>query len=354
MKQLVINPGSTSTKIAVFDNLEMIFEKTLRHSVEELAPYNRIIEEFEFRKNIILSALKENNIEVKDLAAVVGRGGLLKPMAGGTYEVSDKMLEDLKIGILGEHASNLGGILAFEIAREASIPSYIVDPVVVDEMEPIARLTGHPQFERKSIFHALNQKAVGRKAARQLGKKYEETNLIVAHLGGGVSVGAHKQGRVVDVNNALDGEGPYSPERSGTLPTGDLAKLAFSGKTSLEEVKKMIKGNGGLTAYLGTNNAKVVGEMCEEGDQNARLVYEGMAYQVAKDIAANAAVLEGKVDAIVVTGGIAYDIEFVSWIEKRVGFIAEVIVFPGEDELEALAEGGLRVLKGEEEAKIYS
>lgn len=354
MKQLVINPGSTSTKIAVFDNLEMIFEKTLRHSVEELEPYDKIIEEFEFRKNIILEALRENDIKVEELSAVVGRGGLLKPMAGGTYEVTDAMIEDLKTGARGEHASNLGGILAYEIAKVDNIPSFIVDPVVVDEMEPMARLTGHPQFERKSIFHALNQKAVGRKAALQLGKKYEEVNLIVAHLGGGVSVGAHKNGRVVDVNNALDGEGPYSPERSGTLPTGDMAKLAFSGKTSLEEVGKMIKGNGGLTAYLGTNNAKVVSEMCDEGDQNARLIYEGMAYQVAKDIASNAAVLEGNVDAIVITGGIAYDIEFVSWIEKRVGFIAEVIVFPGEDELEALAEGGLRVLKGEEDAKIYS
>jgi len=301
-----------------------------------------------------MEALRENGIAVEELAAVVGRGGLLKSMAGGTYEVSDAMIKDLKEGARGEHASNLGGILAYEIAKEVNKPSFIVDPVVVDEMEPMARLTGHPQFERKSIFHALNQKSVGRKAAEQLGKKYEEANLIVAHLGGGVSVGAHKQGRVVDVNNALDGEGPYSPERSGTLPAGDMAKLAFSGKTSHEEVKKMIKGNGGLTAYLGTNNAKVVSEMCDEGDQNACLVYEGMAYQVAKDIGANAAVLQGKVDAIVVTGGIAYDIEFVSWIEKRVGFIAEVIVYPGEDELEALAEGGLRVLKGEEEAKIYS
>lgn len=353
MKQLVINPGSTSTKIAVFDNLEMIFEKTLRHSVEELAPYDKIIEEFEFRRDIILESLKENDIKLSELSAVVGRGGLLKPMEGGTYEVSDIMLEDFRTAIRGEHASNLGGILAYEIATDVNIPSFIVDPVVVDEMEAIARLTGHPQFERKSIFHALNQKAVGRKAARQIGKKYEEANLIVAHLGGGVSVGAHKNGRVVDVNNALDGEGAYSPERSGTLPIGDMVKLAFSGKTSIEEVKKMIKGNGGLTAYLGTNNAKIVSEMCNEGDQNARLVYEGMAYQVAKDIAANAAVLEGNVDAIVVTGGIAYDMEFISWIENRVGFIADVIVFPGEDELEALAEGGLRVLKGEEEAKIY-
>ena len=354
MKQLVINPGSTSTKIAVFNNLEMIFEKTLRHSVEELDPFKKIIDEFEFRKNIIIVSLKENGIAPGDLAAVVGRGGLLKPMSGGTYEVSDAMLNDLKEGKRGEHASNLGGILAYEIAKETEISAFIVDPVVVDELEPMARLAGHPRFERKSIFHALNQKAVGRKAASKLGKRYEESNLIVVHLGGGITVGAHKEGKVVDVNNGLDGEGPYSPERSGTLPAGAMAELAFSGAVTHEEVKKMLKGNGGLAAYLGTNNAKLVGDMCEGGDENARLIYEGMAYQVAKDIAANAAVLEGKVDAIVVTGGIAYDTQFVSWIEKRVGFIADVMVFPGEDELEALAEGGLSVLKGEEEAKKYS
>ena len=353
MKQLVINPGSTSTKIAVFDDLNMIFEQTLRHSVEELDKYENIIDQFEFRKNIIMSALKENGIQVKDLAAVVGRGGLLKPIAGGTYAVSDELLKDLKSGARGDHASNLGGVLAYEIAGEENLPSFIVDPVVVDEMEPLARLSGHPKFERKSIFHALNQKAVGRRAAEELGKKYEDVNLVVAHLGGGVSVGAHKAGRIIDVNNALDGEGPYSPERSGNLPSGDLVKLSFSGELAIDEIKKMLKGSGGLTAYLGTNDARVISGMCEKGDDNARLIYEGMAYQVAKDIGAYATVLEGKVDAIVITGGIAYDEKFVSWIEKRVGYIADVIVFPGEDELEALAGGGLRVLKGQEQAKVY-
>lgn len=353
MKQLVINPGSTSTKIAVFDDLSMLFEKTLRHSVEELKDFEKIIDEFEFRKNIIIEALDENDIKIKDLSAVVGRGGLLKPIAGGTYAVSPEMLDDLKLGARGEHASNLGGVLAYEIASEENLPSFIVDPVVVDEMEPLAKLSGHPKFERKSIFHALNQKAVGRRAAEKMNKKYEEVNLIVAHLGGGVSVGAHKSGRIIDVNNALDGEGPYSPERSGTLPSGDLVKLSFSGDASHAEIKKMIKGDGGLTAYLGTNDARVVGQMCNEDDKNACLVYEGMAYQVAKEIGAYAAVLEGKVDAIVITGGIAYDDKFVSWIKKRVGFIAEIIVFPGEDELEALAEGGYRILTGKEESKIY-
>ena len=353
LKQLIINPGSTSTKIAVFDGETVMFEETLRHTVEELAPYEKVIDEFEFRKDIIVKTLKENNLAIETLSAVVGRGGLLKSIAGGTYEINNRMLSDLRTGLQGQHASNLGAILANEIAKTVNIPSFIVDPVVVDEMEPLARLTGHPKFERKSIFHALNQKAVGRKAAEKLGKPYHEVNMIIAHLGGGISVGAHKKGKVIDVNNALDGEGPYSPERSGTLPTGDMAKLSFSGKTTLEEVKKMIKGNGGLTAYLGTNSAKIVSEMCSEGDQNARLIYEGMAYQTAKEIAADAAVLEGCVDAVVITGGIAYDSTFVSWIKERVKFIAPVMVFPGEDELRALAEGGLRVLKGEEEAKIY-
>jgi butyrate kinase len=353
MKQLIINPGSTSTKIAVFEDDKILFEKTLRHSVEDMSSYIHIIDELEFRKKIIMETLEDNNFRLGQLSAVVGRGGLLKPIESGTYEINELMIKDLKECAMGQHASNLGGILAFEIAKECSISSFIVDPVVVDEMQPLARLTGHPRFERKSIFHALNQKAVGRKAADELGKKYDECNLIIAHLGGGISVGAHYKGKVIDVNNALDGEGPYSPERSGTLPVGDVVKLAFSGKTTLDEMKKMIKGNGGLTAYLGTNNAKVVGDMCHEGDENARLVYEGMAYQVAKEISANAAVLSGEVDAIVITGGIAYDKHFVSWIEKRVSFISKVIVYPGEDELTALAEGGLRILRGEEEAKIY-
>lgn len=354
MKQLVINPGSTSTKIAVFDENEKKLEKILRHSVSDLASFSGVIEQLKFRKDIILNVLKENDIEIKTLSCIVGRGGLLKPLSGGTYLINDKMLEDLKAGVLGQHASNLGGILAYELAKEVGIPSYIVDPPVVDEMDEIAKLSGHPKFERRSIFHALNQKAVGRKTAEKLGKKYDDLNLIVAHLGGGITVGAHKMGRVVDVNNGLDGEGSYSPERSGTLPVGDIVKLCYSGKMSLEEVKKMLKGNGGLTAYLGTNNAQIVSEMCDEGNQSAKLIYEGMAYQIAKNIASNAAVLEGKVDAIVITGGIAYDKKIVSWIKKRVDFIAKVIVFPGEDELQALAEGGLRILNGTEKIKNYS
>lgn len=350
---LVINPGSTSTKIAIFDNEKPILEETLRHSSDELSKYGSISEQYEFRKNIILETLNEKGINITKLSAVVGRGGLLKPIPGGTYQVNDKMIEDLKVGVLGEHASNLGGIIANEIASQLNIPAFIVDPVVVDEMEDIARISGMPEIERKSIFHALNQKAVARRAAKEMGKGYDEVNVIVAHLGGGISVGAHKKGRVVDVNNALDGEGPLSPERAGGLPVGDLAKLCFSGKFTLDEIKKRIKGNGGLVAYLGTNDAREVREMIAKGDKKAELVYNAMAYQVAKEVGSCAAVLEGKVDGIILTGGIAYDSQFIQWIKDRVGFISKVFVYPGEDELIALAEGGLRVLRGEENPQEY-
>ncbi|MBU5311497.1 butyrate kinase [Tissierella carlieri] len=350
---LIINPGSTSTKIAVFDDEKSIFEETLRHSVEEISAFNKIYDQYEFRKNIIVEALKKNDISIESLDGVIGRGGLLKPIEGGTYEVNDSMLEDLKVGYLGEHASNLGGIIAYEIAKEINKKSFIVDPVVVDEMQDVARVSGLKEIERKSIFHALNQKAVARRHANKLGKKYEELNLIVAHLGGGISVGAHEKGKVIDVANALDGEGPFSPERSGSLPVGDLVKLCYSGKYSLDEMKKMIKGNGGIVSYLNTNDAREVGQRIKNGDEYAELVYKSMAYQVAKEIGTCAAVLKGKVDGILVTGGIAYDKEFTSWIEERVKFICDVTVYPGEDELMALAEGGLRVLRGEEEAKVY-
>lgn len=350
---LAINPGSTSTKIAIYENEKCLFETTLRHSTEEISKYKHIFDQYEFRKNVILDVLNEKEINLTKLSAVVGRGGLLKPIEGGTYLVSEPMLDDLKRGVLGEHASNLGGVLAFEIASKLNIPSYIVDPVVVDELEEIARISGIPEIERISIFHALNQKAVARRAAKELGRDYKDMNLIVAHLGGGISVGAHKKGRVVDVNNALDGEGPFSPERSGGLPVGDLIKLCFSGTMTQGEIKKRITGNGGLVAYLGTNNAKEVSERIASGDSEAELVYKAMAYQVAKEIGSCAAVLKGEVDAILLTGGIAYDKQFIEWIEKRVQFIAPVKKYPGEDEMTALVEGAQRILNGEEEARQY-
>lgn len=352
-KILAINPGSTSTKISVFENHDLLMEKTLRHSTEEINKYDKISDQFEFRKNVIMESLDQAGITVDSLDAVVGRGGLLQPIEGGTYEVSDRMLEDLKVGVLGEHASNLGGIIAKEIADIAFAPAFIVDPVVVDEMDEIARFSGMPEIPRISIFHALNQKATARRAAVQLKKSYEDINVIVAHMGGGVSVGAHSKGRVIDVNNALDGEGPFSPERSGGLPSGDLAKLCYSGKFTHPQIKKKLKGEGGIVAYLGTNDAREVEKMIEEGDEKARLIYEAMAYQVAKEIGGCAAVLKGDVDAIVLTGGIAYSKMITEWIKERVGFISQVIIYAGEDEMKALAEGGLRVLQGEETPKKY-
>jgi len=354
MTILTINPGSTSTKIAVFKEdkgLKEVFSKTIRHSSNELSPFKDIIDQYDFRKKLIEKELIENKINSLD--AVVGRGGLLKPIESGTYEVNEKMIEELKKAINGEHASNLGAILAKEISKDYNCPAFIVDPVVVDELDEIARISGMPEIERKSIFHALNQKAIARRASEKIKKSYDQANLVIAHLGGGISVAAHNKGRIVDVNNALDGDGPFSPERSGQVPVGDLLKLAFSGKYTHEELKKKITGQGGVVAYLGTNNMLEVKEMIKKGDKKAKLVYEAMAYQVSKEIGAMATVLKGKVDSIVITGGIAYDEDFISLIKERVSFIAPIIVLPGEDEMLALAEGGYRVLKGIEKAKQY-
>lgn len=350
---LAINPGSTSTKIAVFDGEKPIFETTLRHQAEEINKYEKIYDQYEFRKAVILDTLNENEINLTKLSAVVGRGGLLKPIKGGTYGVSERMLGDLKVGVLGEHASNLGGILAHEIATGLNIPSFIVDPVVVDEMEDVARISGMPELERKSIFHALNQKAVARRAANDLGKPYESINIIVAHMGGGVSVGAHSGGRVIDVNNALDGDGPFSPERAGGLPVGGVAKMCYSGKYTHDEIKKKLKGMGGLVAYLDTNDGREVGKMIASGNKKAELIYKAMAYQVAKEIGACGAVLKGDVDAVVLTGGLAFDKTLIGWIREKIDFLGTVFIYPGEDEMSALAQGALRVLNGQEKAQEY-
>lgn len=350
---LTINPGSTSTKIGVFENEISIFEKTLRHDADVINSFENIIDQYEFRKNVILEALDQEGMNISKLSAVCGRGGLLKPIEGGTYAVNEEMLTDLREGYAGQHASNLGGILAFEIASALNIPSYIVDPVVVDELEPIARISGFAGIERISIFHALNQKAVARRVAKELDKKYEELNLIIAHMGGGVTVGAHQKGRVIDVNNGLHGEGPFSPERAGTVPVGELVNLCFSGQYYRDEVMKKLVGQGGLVGYLGTNDAVKVEKMIEAGDEKAKLVYSAMAYQVAKEIASASAVLKGKVDAIIITGGLAYGKDFVKEISDRINWIADVIVHPGENELQALAEGALRVLRKEEQVKHY-
>lgn len=351
---LIINPGSTSTKIAVYEDEKSLLEQTLRHSSEELKGFAAIIDQYQFRKDIILESLHTQGINLNKLSAVIGRGGTLKPIPGGTYSVNDLMAADLKKGVQGQHASSLGGLIAREIANQFNIPAFIVDPVVVDELSPEARISGFPEIERRSIFHALNQKAVARMAALESGKEYTESNYIVVHLGGGISVGAHLQGRVVDVNNALNGEGPFSPERAGGLPVGDLVKLCFSGQYTQAEMHKKLVGQGGLVAYLGTNDGRTVQQNIENGDKKAELIYRAMAYQIAKEVGSCSAVLKGNVDAIVISGGLAYDSQFlVPWIEEMVSFIAPVKVYPGEFEMLALAQGGLRVLTGEEQALEY-
>ncbi|MBE5895152.1 MAG: butyrate kinase [Lachnospiraceae bacterium] len=352
-KMLIINPGSTSTKIGVFEDETLLFEETLRHTTEEISAYATIVDQKDFRKGIITEFLASKGVELKDINVVVGRGGMLKPIPGGTYPVSDALLEDLKIGKQGQHASNLGGILAREIGDEIGAPSFIVDPVVVDEMEEVARFSGVPELPRTSVFHALNQKAVAKRYAKEIGKNYEDLNLIVVHMGGGVSVGAHKNGRVVDVFNALDGDGAFSPERAGAVPPGALVKMCFSGKYTEKEVYKKLVGGGGFNAYAGTNDARVVENKVMEGDKEAELLYTAFIYQVCKNIGAQAAVLEGKVDQIVVTGGIAYSKLVVAEFTKRIGWIAPMTVYPGEDELLALAQGALRVMNGEEKAMEY-
>ncbi len=355
LKILVVNPGSTSTKIAIFDGEMEVKSKTLYHSIEELKPFKRIADQYKFRVEKIMNFLNEFGYGLSDFAAFVGRGGLVKPVQGGTYVVSDLMVKELKEAKYGEHASNLGAMIVDEFSKLTRKPAFIVDPVVVDEMNDIARISGHPDFQRRSIFHALNQKAVARKAAESLEKRYEECNFIVAHMGGGVSVGAHKKGRVVDVNNALDGDGPFSPERSGTLPLTSLIDLCYSRKYTSEEMKRKIKGEGGLVAHLGTNNAVDVQKMIDNGDAHAKLIYHAMAYQISKWIGRMVVPLEGNVDAIILTGGMAYDSKYmIKWIKEKVSYIGPVMVFPGGHEEEALAIGALRVLRGEERPQNYT
>lgn len=353
MKSLIINPGSTSTKIGVFEDETLLFEETLRHSTEEIAQYASIVDQKDFRKDIILNLMKEKDFDMKSLNVIVGRGGMLKPIPGGTYAVTDDLLNDLKIGKQGQHASNLGGILAREIGDSIGVPSYIVDPVVVDELMPMARYSGVPELPRTSIFHALNQKAIAKRYAKEKGVAYDSLNLIVVHMGGGVSVGAHEKGKVVDVFNAVDGDGAFSPERAGGVPTGALVKMCFSGKYTEKEVYKKLVGNGGFNAYLNTNDMRDVDKMVEDGDEKAAEIREAFILQVAKDIGSMACVLKGKVDQIIMTGGIAYDKAVTDGLKERAGFIAPVTVYPGEDELLALAQGAIRVMTGKEEAMVY-
>ena len=352
---LAINPGSTSTKFSLFEEEELVFEKSLRHTAEELKNFEKITDQFHFRKDLIMKELTERKIDTARIAAVVGRGGLVKPIESGIYEVNQRMKDDLRDGFLGQHASNLGGLIADDIASTLGCAkAYIVDPVVVDELQAIARISGHPEIERKSIFHALNQKAVARVYAASVGRKYEELSLVIAHMGGGVSIGAHKNGKVIDVNNALNGDGPFSPERSGGLPSGQLVDLCFSGRFSKDELKIMLSGKGGMMAYLGTNDFIEICKMAENGDTKALLIRNAASYQIGKEIGAMAAVLNGKVDAIILTGGMAYQDTNIKGISSMVDFIADVVVYPGEDELKALAFNGLLALDGKIEIKTYA
>lgn len=350
---LAINPGSTSTKIAVFDRDKEVFSENITHRIEELSRFNQASEQDLYRMEIILRTLRDKNIDFNDFSAIVGRGGLLKPIEGGTYKINQEMLVDLKRGVQGDHPSNCGGLIAYAIGKMIDKPAFIVDPVVVDELCDLARISGMPLLSRRSIFHALNQKAVAREVAAKLGKKYNEINVIVAHMGGGITVGAHQNGRVVDVNNGLDGDGPFSSERSGSVPIGDLIKAAFTKGYTLADMKKLIKGHGGIVAYTGTNDLREVEKEVLNGNEDFRLIYEAMAYQVAKEIGGLSTVFADKVDAIALTGGVAFSDLFCEWIENRVKRIAPVYRFPGEEEMKALTLGALRVLDGEEEAKFY-
>lgn len=349
---LIINPGSTSTKVAIFKGEENVLQFNLSHSTEELDKFDKITDQYDYRKDMIVEWMASEGYHLDQLAAVVGRGGLLKPMPSGTYKVTEALMGDLRIGVQGEHASNLGGLIARSIADEAGVEAYIVDPVAVDEFESVARISGMAEIPRKSLLHALNIKAIAHSVANDKGVKVEDLNMVIAHLGGGISVVPMKQGKMIDANNANE-MGPFSPERAGGLPVGDVAKMCFSGDYTEKEMKNKMRGKGGLTAYLGVNDVREVVKRIEDGDQKAKLVLDAMCYQVAKEIGAMATVLQGKVDAVVLTGGIAYGKYVTDYITDHVSFIAPVIIKAGEDEMKALNEGFLRVNSGEEAAKIY-
>lgn len=350
---LVINPGSTSTKVALYKDEQPLFDEEIRHEHAELSQYPDIISQRDYREKLILQCLEKNGYELEQITSIIARGGALRPIPSGTYRINSRMLSDLEKCTYGVHASNLGALLAWKIAQTINVKAYIVDPITVCEMDEIATVSGIPEIKRESIFHALNHKAVARMAAEKLGKPYEECRLIVVHLGGGISVGAHRDGRVIDVNNALNGDGPFAPTRCGSVPEWSLLKLALAGKYGEHEFRQKVMTGGGISAYLGTSDIREVKHLIEAGDRRARLVYDAMAYQVAKEIGSCSAVLEGKVDAIVITGGLARDDEFVELISRRVSFIADIMVFPGSDEMRALAMGAVRVANGREEVKEY-
>lgn len=350
---LIINLGSTSTKLAFFSGRNQIMQRTFRHSVEEVSRWGSTFEQYSFRRKAVLSFIHNPQVRLSGLKAVVSRGGTTKPLPGGVYQINDAMIKDLLSGFYGVHITNVGGRIAYELAKSMNILALTVDTPVTDELCAFARFSGIAQIKRQSSFHALNQKAAARFVADKLGSKYEEISLVVVHLGGGISVGAHQQGLVIDVNNALDGDGPFSPERSGGLPVGGLIKMCFSGQYSMEEMYHQINGNGGLASYLGTKSGEDIEERIKANDKYAELVYKSMAYQVAKEVGAMVTVLKGRVTAIVIVGGLANSEMLTNWIKERVSFIAPVYILAGEMEMQALAEGAARVLNGEENIKDY-
>ena len=345
MRILVINPGSTSTKVAVYEDEKPVWMTGAHHHVSKLAAFHRISDQYEYRRDFIMERLRKDGIEL-DFDAVIGRGGLTKPLKGGVYAVNELMKHDL-VHAEREHACNLGALIAAEIAGQCGCPAFIADPVVVDEMRPEARYTGFPGIDRKSIFHALNQKAVARQYASSIGKKYEELRLIVAHIGGGISVGAHVYGRVVDVNNALDGEGPFSPERAGTVPSGQLVDVCFSGQYTKKQVKQMISGKGGLAELLGETDMITIDRKAEDGEEPYKGVIDAMMYTIAKQIGAMYVAMTGKVDAIILTGGIAHSDYCMDILRKQIDYLGEVVICPGENEMGSLAYNALGVLRGD-------
>lgn len=351
MKILAVNPGSTSTKIAVYEGEKEIIRENLEHSAEKTEKYNRIIHQLDMRKEAVMNCLEGKEFVLSELSAVVGRGGLLPPMKSGAYAVNDRMIDILKNNPISEHASNLGAVIAREIAHPLGIPAYIYDPVSVDELSEIARISGLKELPRVSFSHALNSRAMAIKAGKRHGKKYSDLNMIVAHLGGGITLSVHEKGRMVDIMD--DDEGPFAPERSGRVSCKGLVSLCFSGKYNKRAMLKKLRGEGGLKDYLNTTDAREIERRIQNGDAEAKRIYEAMAYQIAKGIGELATVVNGKVDMIILTGGIAYSKMLIKWIEKRVRFIAPVEVMPGENELESLAYGALRVLRGEEAAREY-
>ena len=350
---LTVNPGSTSTKFALYDNKKEILVKVKRHTREELDKCGSILNQKTIRLESILDELNFHEVDISTIDAIAGRGGLLKPIESGTYLINEEMLKDLNNSTASVHASSLGAIIASEFAKKVNIPAFVVDPIVVDEMDPCAKITGMPGIDRSSVFHALNQKAIARRAAKEIGKPYENTRLVVVHLGGGITVGAHRYGRVIDVNDALSGEGPFTPERTGCIPAVPLIKMCFSGEYSEKELIDKVTKNGGMRGYLGTNDLQVAQKMINDGDEFAALVVDSMAYQVCKEIGAMTVVLEGRVDGIILTGGLSYSNRFTGTIKQRVDNLAPIYVYPGEDEMVALMSGVLRVLKGEENTMKY-